>query len=358
MAAIDSPRTPTRCSRASCSPTGRGSGSSSARRRRRAWAALALQRARRRPAARGGAPAVGVRALRPRARRRPTIPRPGAAIAGMRDVALERGSLRLRVAAAWYAAEHALRTGRVAEAENHARLALDLVDDGHNVVQRRRRRGAGARAGRARRVRRGARAAARAAARRRARARGVGDRPAPRPRAAVRWPRATSSAPTPRRWRRARCAPSRAARTRRSSPGARPPRARSPTSGGATRRRRWPTPSSRWRERFGAPVADRRRAARPRRRRARPGRARRALRARRWPSPPRASGLASVRLRLELGSALAYMGRRVEARDALRPALADADAAGAVAARRSAPGASSWRPACARARRRSKAPRP
>jgi DNA-binding CsgD family transcriptional regulator len=42
------------------------------------------------------------------------------------------------------------------------------------------------------------------------------------------------------------------------------------------------------------------------------------------------AGLESVRLRLELGSALAYMGRRVEAREALRPALADADAAGAV----------------------------
>ena len=44
----------------------------------------------------------------------------------------------------------------------------------------------------------------------------------------------------------------------------------------------------------------------------------------------RTPGLESVRLRLELGSALASLGRRVEARDALRPALADADAAGAV----------------------------
>ena len=43
--------------------------------------------------------------------------------------------------------------------------------------------------------------------------------------------------------------------------------------------------------------------------------------------PPACEG---VRLRLELGSALASLGRRVEARDALRPALADADAAGAV----------------------------
>lgn len=41
-------------------------------------------------------------------------------------------------------------------------------------------------------------------------------------------------------------------------------------------------------------------------------------------------GLETVRLRLELGAALAYLGSRVEARDALRPALADADAAGAV----------------------------
>jgi DNA-binding NarL/FixJ family response regulator len=40
--------------------------------------------------------------------------------------------------------------------------------------------------------------------------------------------------------------------------------------------------------------------------------------------------LESVRLRLELGSTLAHMGRRVEARHALRPALADADETGAV----------------------------
>lgn len=40
--------------------------------------------------------------------------------------------------------------------------------------------------------------------------------------------------------------------------------------------------------------------------------------------------LESVRLRLELGSALVRMGRRVEARQALRPALADADALGAA----------------------------
>src|SRR5262249_45552668 len=43
-----------------------------------------------------------------------------------------------------------------------------------------------------------------------------------------------------------------------------------------------------------------------------------------------AGGLEQVRAALELGSSLAYAGRRVEAREALRPALADADAAGAV----------------------------
>ena len=40
--------------------------------------------------------------------------------------------------------------------------------------------------------------------------------------------------------------------------------------------------------------------------------------------------LEAVRARLELGSTLRVLGRRVEARDALRPALADADAVGAV----------------------------
>ncbi len=51
------------------------------------------------------------------------------AIAAMRDEAAARGSLRLRAGASWYAANLTLRSGQVAEAENHARLALDLVDD-------------------------------------------------------------------------------------------------------------------------------------------------------------------------------------------------------------------------------------
>ena len=55
------------------------------------------------------------------------------AIAAMHEEALVRGSLRLRVATAWHACELALRTGEVAEAENHARLALDLVDEDVNI---------------------------------------------------------------------------------------------------------------------------------------------------------------------------------------------------------------------------------
>src|SRR6202012_3872425 len=60
-------------------------------------------------------------------------PAAGRAIAALREGAMTRGSLRLRVAAAFYASEHALRCGRVSEAENHARLALDLVDEPLNT---------------------------------------------------------------------------------------------------------------------------------------------------------------------------------------------------------------------------------
>jgi DNA-binding CsgD family transcriptional regulator len=57
----------------------------------------------------------------------------GQAIAAMLEEATARGSLRLRAGAAWYASNVALRTGHVAEAENHARLALELVDDDVNT---------------------------------------------------------------------------------------------------------------------------------------------------------------------------------------------------------------------------------
>ena len=90
--------------------------------------------------------------------------------------------------------------------------------------------------------------------------------------------------------RRARRWPSASARRCRSSP--RCTRARSPSP---TTPRAWRCASARWRSRRERPAL-----------------------------------LESVRARLELGSTLAHMGRRIEARDALRPALADADAVGAV----------------------------
>jgi ATP/maltotriose-dependent transcriptional regulator MalT len=57
----------------------------------------------------------------------------GAAITAMREDHTVRGSLRLQAGAAWYAAELAQRTGRVADAENEARLALDLTPDDVNL---------------------------------------------------------------------------------------------------------------------------------------------------------------------------------------------------------------------------------
>jgi DNA-binding CsgD family transcriptional regulator len=56
------------------------------------------------------------------------------AIDRLREDATARGSARMRSAAAWYAAELALRRGQVVEAESYARAALELVDDGPNVI--------------------------------------------------------------------------------------------------------------------------------------------------------------------------------------------------------------------------------
>jgi ATP/maltotriose-dependent transcriptional regulator MalT len=57
----------------------------------------------------------------------------GGAITAMREDRTVRGSLRLQAGAAWYAAELAQRTGRIADAENEARLALDLTPDDVNL---------------------------------------------------------------------------------------------------------------------------------------------------------------------------------------------------------------------------------
>jgi DNA-binding CsgD family transcriptional regulator len=57
-----------------------------------------------------------------------------AAIARLRDHALQRGSLRLHAAAAWYSGDLALRHGRLAEAEDEARTALCLVEEDVTVL--------------------------------------------------------------------------------------------------------------------------------------------------------------------------------------------------------------------------------
>lgn len=56
-----------------------------------------------------------------------------AAIEALRDHATASGSLRLRAAASWYASDLALRTGRVTDAETHARSALATVGGDVNV---------------------------------------------------------------------------------------------------------------------------------------------------------------------------------------------------------------------------------
>lgn len=57
-----------------------------------------------------------------------------AAIARLRAEARDRGSLLSRAAASWHAAELARRAGRVADAEAQARIVLELVADGMNVL--------------------------------------------------------------------------------------------------------------------------------------------------------------------------------------------------------------------------------
>jgi DNA-binding CsgD family transcriptional regulator len=56
------------------------------------------------------------------------------AIERLREHSLARGSLRLHAAASWYAADLALRCGRVSEAEDEARMVFDLVDDDVSVL--------------------------------------------------------------------------------------------------------------------------------------------------------------------------------------------------------------------------------
>ena len=263
---------------------------------------------------------------------------------------------RLRAAAAWYAADLALRRGRVAEAEDQARTALGLVDDDVNVLTRRRRKRARPRAGRARRVRRGARAAARAGPRRLDDGDAVGERVESRPRAPVAGRGRLRARPTPRRPSAGRCASEQG----RPNPTWTPWRStaalalahlgRRDGGGGAGRRR------ARAGRALRRPGADRRRAARARGRRARRRRARGAVRARAGGRRGRAG---AARVGPRCGSSSAARSRTSAGASRRATRCVRHWPTPTRSARRcspSAPGASSWPPGCARARRRSRAP--
>jgi DNA-binding CsgD family transcriptional regulator len=57
-----------------------------------------------------------------------------AEIEHLNEHAINRGSLGLRATASWYSAELEIRLGNVADAENHARMVLDLIGDSMNMV--------------------------------------------------------------------------------------------------------------------------------------------------------------------------------------------------------------------------------
>jgi DNA-binding CsgD family transcriptional regulator len=252
-----------------------------------------------------------------------------AAIARLRDHALQRGSVRLHAAAAWYAGDLALRRGRLADAEDEARIALSLLDDDVTVLA-----GGAANVLVCALAERGAFDEARDVLR----VRGLDGSMEGLP-----WQSAVIHA-------RARLWLAEGDYERALAEALR--------SGALREERGRPNPTwTPWRStaalalahvgrreeaavmadaeralagRFGAPVP-----------------IAGALHARAVAEPDDAARMAlceralavaagtpalleSVRARLVLGSTLAHMGRRIEARDALRPALADADAAGAV----------------------------
>jgi DNA-binding CsgD family transcriptional regulator len=251
------------------------------------------------------------------------------AIARLRDHAVDRGSLRLRAAAAWYQADLALRCGRVSEAEDEARMVFDLLDEDVSVLT-----GGAAKVLVCALAERGAFQEARELLQERRLDGALHGLP---------WESAVRHARS-RLWL-AEGDFERALGEARASGALRDERGRpNPT---------W-TP---WRstaalalahlgrrdeaaaladselalaERFGAPVpiagALHARAVAEADPAARVALCQRALEA--IAGTP--AVLESVRARLELGSTLRYVGRRVEARNALRPALADADGVGAV----------------------------
>ena len=251
------------------------------------------------------------------------------AIDAIRGEAAARGSLRLRAAAAWYAAELALRTGRVADAERHARLALDDVGEDINAVS-----GGAAEVLICAHAERGAFEEARALLRARGLDGTIGRRPweiGVLHARAVLW---LAEGDFERAERDAREAGRLREQQGRPNPTWTPWRSTASLAlahrGRFTEAIELADAELLLAERFGAPVPVARalhaRAVAAADDRERVALCERALSA--LADTP--ALLERIRLRLQLGSTLTHRGRRIEARDALRPALADADAAGAV----------------------------
>ncbi len=251
------------------------------------------------------------------------------AIAAMEGEATARGSLRLRAGAAWYAADLAMRTGQVAEAENHARLVLDVVDDDLNIFT-----GGAMMLLVAALAERGAFQEARELLREHRLDGTLG---------LTRWEIGIRHARTQLYlaegdFERAHAEACEVGALReaqgRPNPSWTPWRSMAALALAHLGRREEAVVLAdvelAMAERFGAPVpiagALHARAVAETDDVARVALCRRALRV----VADAAGLLESIRARLELGGTLARMGRRVEARDALRPALADADAVGAL----------------------------
>jgi len=252
-----------------------------------------------------------------------------AAIEALREHALASGSRRLRAAASWYASDLALRTGQVSEAENDARSALAMVEGDVNVFT------AGALA---------VLVTALAERGEFGEARGLLEASAPEYCGHARsWEPAVRHAEArlslyerefERAYEHACEAGRRLEQQGRPNPAWTPWRSTAALAlahlGRRSEAARLADAELALAERFGAPLAIARalhaRAVAESDDDARVSLCERGLTV----LASTHAVLESVRLRLELGRTLAYVGRRIEAREALRPALADGDAVGAT----------------------------